>query len=304
LLIAGIPALFAIRRRFWGIVIGAVAIVGVGIIIGLISMYFVNREANQLLQEGLEHLGRARYQAAESAFQEARGKYIRTKNRLGEAKALRGIGDVYYYREEYRRALEDYYEPALTKFNGQDLVDEAETLRKIGNIYYREGEYDTAVSNLLRARTNFRRVGNKEGEAAVLSSIANVCVKRREFNKALFYFGEALNAIFQVESRSGQQIRATIYNNRANLYCKKEDATEEEYRKALEDAQQAITIHKSIVTLHGEMIAHFTCGEVYECMNDFEKAREQFKKALEIAWGIPDKNFEARIERKLQDLPQ
>ena len=114
--------------------------------------------------------------------------------------------------------------------------------------------------------------------SVLLNNLAGVYEDQGEYEKALEYYGKALEVAERVLGND-HPLTATTYNNMAGVYKAQGDYEKalEYYGKALEVAERVLgNDHPLTATMYNNMAL------VYQAQGDYEKALEYYGKALEV----------------------
>lgn len=197
-------------------------------------------------------------------------------------------GWAYYFSEQYNEALKD--------FNKAIQLDSnlAQAYNGRASVYEKQGKFDEAKTNYLQAGKKY--LSQKEYDSA-----------RRDFNNAIKIdenYGEAYYWLGQVESfQSNYQetinqydkaislgyISEWIYNNRG---CAKYNL--KLYEDAIEDFDINIEKYPAFPN------SYRWRGESYYKLGEYEKAKPDFEKFLELEKNLEEKNkkeYEEKIEK-------
>jgi len=130
-----------------------------------------SREADRLLDEGLELYRISQWPQALDNWQRALALYRQVGNRFGEADVLNNIGLIYKSLGDYPEAL-DSYDQSLAFFRALgDRVGEFKTLANIGVIYQLLGDYPQALDYQEQSLAITRELDDRVGEASSLCKI-------------------------------------------------------------------------------------------------------------------------------------
>ncbi|MGK7925133.1 MAG: tetratricopeptide repeat protein [Spirulina sp.] len=289
------------RTRFWGCIL--VGIASVGILLPTLGRVILTwgeiqnalqspqlDKARQLLREGIllfqEEIPDLQGEAIPKLEQAAIFFHQAREQRL-EAFSLKYLGLVYSSLGEKQKALE-YYNQALTIFQVMgdvvgDRRGEAGILNNIGRVYFDLEEKQKALEYYNQALNLFQVVSDlggeadilnqfDEGEADILNNIGRVYFDLGEKQKALEYFGKALNLVQVGGDRVGE---ADILNNIGRVYF---DLGEKQ--RALEYFEKALNLHRqSPWGIGGQADTLNNIGRVYFDLGEKQKALEYFEKA-------------------------
>jgi len=152
-------------------------------------------------------------------------RFEKSGNFAGQADVYSGIGNVYYFQQDYLTALEMHYK-ALRIYERINS-DQGKSLcfQNIGNIFYQTDDDDEALLNYKKMYYFAFKSNFKFGIADALMNIGNIYFYKNDYKTALSYYIKSYNWFVQLK----KEIRA-IYalSNIANIY-----RLQKEYPKAI-----------------------------------------------------------------------
>ncbi len=190
--------------------------------------------------------------------------------------ALKHMGTVQYYEQNYRQSLE-YYEQALKLFRElEDKEGIAAILNNTGLLFERQGDFATALKRYNEASVLFSQVESAKPKLTLaLLNIGNVYYTLGRFDKALEYLSQALK---NSESMSDSLGMAPCYNNIGNVYL-----SLREYKSAIQFYFKAEEIHKSFDQKKKLSTVYNNIGEAYLGLDNIDEALKYNQLSLEIA---------------------
>jgi tetratricopeptide (TPR) repeat protein len=139
--------------------------------------------------------------AAMSKFETARSLFHETKNQMGEATSLMGLGLAHRELSEKQEALACYNQ-ALSLYRAIGFTaGEAMLLNNIGTVYSDLGEKQKALEYFNLALPLNRAARNRAGEAMALGNIGMAYKSLGEKQKALDYCFQALTLAYAAGTR-------------------------------------------------------------------------------------------------------
>ncbi len=211
----------------------------------------------------------------------------------GIAQALNNIGVVYYNFSDYNKALENHFKSLAMRKELGDKKDISASLNNIGNAYDGLSDYPHALDFFTQALKMREETGDKKGIAGSSNNIGNLYYSRGNYYKALEYFFEALK-IYEEQGESSVA-HANALHNIGNVYKEQNDSKNaiEFYEKGLK-MREEIEDEQGIGVSYNAIAALYLSSAVEQknstyAENDYTKAREYFKKAIEIQEKIDDK---------------
>jgi|GEM_PF-797197 len=219
---------------------------------------------------GLNHIRFNNYNKAINLFQEALLFYEKTQNRVGIAKALKDIGQVYYYLGNENTALDNYQKALLIFREVNDSDGIARIYNNIGLIFKEKGNVKLALDYLNQSLEIKKRQENTYGIANTLGNMGDAHMTNGEYDKAIKYFSQALEMWFELEYLHGI---TEVYNYLGEVYIKKGN-----YDKAILNLLECQKISlennfKQRLTVNSQLLS-----EAYFKKSDFKNAFEYLQK--------------------------
>ncbi len=192
------------------------------------------------------------------------------------AKALKSMGIVHYYQQNFRQSQE-YYEQALAiykELNDQEGV--ASILNNVGTIYERQGDYSQALKKYNESAKAFGQIDNgKKKETIALANIGNVYYTLGRFDKALEFLSQALSNSEEMNDSAGM---APSFNNIGNIYLSLKD-----WNTAIDFYTKAEKIHLKLGEKQKLSTVYNNIGEAYLGLNKIPEALKYNQLSLDIA---------------------
>ncbi len=184
--------------------------------------------SSSLTSKAINQIWIGNYEEAKSSFNQAI-KF--DPDRITFSKIYRGIGIIYFYQNNYPKALE-YNNKALIIF--EELKDNkgiASIISNNGNIYHELNNHKKAIEYYKKALLINTKIGNKISMINNLTNIGASYYKLNEDSEALVYYGKALKL---AKSEGNKSMEANILGNLALIYkdLKKYDEAIESHEKA------------------------------------------------------------------------
>lgn len=223
---------------------------------------------------------------------------------------LTEMGRVNFGNENFRQALENFYQALRLSEKVGDTKSNATLKNNIAAVYYETDDLNKALDYFIQSLELERSIDNKLGVSKSLNNIAIIYNELGEYEHSLMYYEEALAIREDLNDRRGI---ATIYNNMGLVYLKlgKYDRAISYYKQSL-DISSNFEDYKGISNTLGnisrayllsrryaEAIAYANKGleysgksgsrlqdkdnyqtlySIYKETNDHEKALEYFEK--------------------------
>ncbi|BAZ02076.1 TPR repeat-containing protein [Tolypothrix tenuis PCC 7101] len=270
-------------------------------------------EADRLLKQGNELFDSDQNQAALKLFQQTLGIYRQIKDRQGESTALRKIGTVYDYLGEFKQAI-TYYKQALDIAEAiNDTDSTSRVLSNWGLAYLHLGNTQRTNEYCQKALAVAQESQNYETEALALKCISAFYLTTQSLDKGIDFIGQALEAIRKANGTPNDKLRQrqleiSLLNSRSDLYhalgtyklVNKDKTGYQLLNQSLQDRQQALTIAKQIGDTRRQGKALLGMGDTYSIQNQYSKAVETFKQALQLFQS--DKNSRSQLRETYTKL--
>jgi len=232
-------------------------------------------EADRLINEASQLIGKKQNQAALEKYQQALVIYREVGDREWEGKTLRNIGLVYVQQRQYSKALEIYQQALGVERAIGSRIGENVILSNIGEVYYRLEQYPEALEVWQQALGVERAMGDRDREGKTLYKIGKVYAHLGQYAKGLEYYQQSLSIMQAVGDREweGDNLAAIggVYSHQG------------QYPKALDFLQQAVVIKRAVGDKDGESLALNEFGVVYNELGQYSKALDFFQQALVIS---------------------
>jgi len=243
------------------------------------------KDAERLLDQGIQLYRTSRYREAIQAFESALGIYREIKDLNGEATSLLALGGQYESLGQYQKAIDFYQQSLAIQKQIGDRNGEATSLNNLGGVYDSLGQYQKAINLFQQSLAIKKQIGNRNGEAASLNNLGSAYKSLGQYQKAINLFQQSLAIKKQIGDRNGE---ATSLNNLGIAY-----KSLGQYQKAIEYYQQSLAIQKQIGDHNGESISLNNLGASYNSLGQYQKAIEYYQQSLAIVKQIGDRNGEA-----------
>ena len=206
-------------------------------------------------------------------------------DRLGEASALKNLGNVRRQTGDYPGATEALQE-ALGIFRDiGDRLGQAHALDDLGIVRWQTGDYPGATEALQEALGIFRDIGYRLGQASALNNLGVVRIRTGNYPGATEALQEALGICRDVGGRVGQ---ASALDNLGIVRGQTGD-----YPGATEALEESLGIFRDIGHRLGQANALGSLGTVRRLTGDYPGATEALEESLGILRDIGDRGSEA-----------
>jgi tetratricopeptide (TPR) repeat protein len=227
--------------------------------------------ANCIRKKGDIDLYRARYDSAQSSYEQALSIYQVRGTRQDEAACLLGLGDTYLFRANLRTASR-IHEEARSLFHALGhLLGEAHCLMSLGSASTYCSEHETALTYLQEARSLFKEIDNIRGEANCLLQLGHCLVEIQRYEDAKPCFDQALELFRRVGSLLGE---ANCIRVLGELFLK---------RGKIETAclhfQKALGLNRRVGSHLGEANCIQRLGDAALACSDYDRAEALLRQA-------------------------
>jgi serine phosphatase RsbU (regulator of sigma subunit) len=193
----------------------------------------------------------------------------RNKDTLKNAVFNNNLADVFFYSENYPKAIEHYrkalyFAVLLDNKYGQGLIT-----TNIGSVYYQQEKLDSAKIYFIKAINLTLEVDDKEGYAINLENLGSFYHKINQLDSALLTYNKAEKIFKELNLRPNL---AGVYFNYSEVYFDKKN-----YVQATLYGEKSLKIAKEIDGLSQKRNANKVLYMVYEKLNNPAKALEHYK---------------------------
>ena len=205
---------------------------------------------------------------------------------------VRTIGSVFYYKNINEYAIK-YFKKSLEVFYEIDNKKEiARTLSNIAVMNEIAGNYSRALEQHYKALETMKVINDKKGISFVLNNIAVTYVEMNNYSKALTLYKQSLAIKKELTDSAGM---AATSNNIGVLFGERFQNTD--------SMNFYLDISLSLYKALGDSVNYATSlnnlSEIYLTINQFQKAKENSQKALEILEAKSHKKGIANCMRNL-----
>ncbi|HBX50299.1 MAG TPA: hypothetical protein DEH02_04415 [Bacteroidales bacterium] len=216
------------------------------------------------------------------------------KYKIGFARAYINIGRVYYYQDNFVKALE--WDILGLKVY-EELKDEkgiADCQRNIGNVYLNQKQYPKALEYYEKGLSMYEKLQDKKGIANCLRGIANTYMADKNYSSAKENYSKALQLYQEINDMKNM---STCYSNLGVIYM-----NTNEPQLALDYQMRGLKIKEKIGDKKGIAIILSSLGGMFADKNDAKKALEYFNRSLEVASEIKSLDLLQRNYASLASL--
>ena len=192
-----------------------------------------------------------------------------------------GLGEGYYYIQEYDSALTAYKNSLNYFITTKDTTMLSSTYNNIGMIHFYKADYGFALDAYLASLNLDKKMHNLLGVAKSHQNIGLIYSNWGMSEQELEHYKIALKIYKQLNDTNSI---ANLENNLGVTYVQQKN-----YKKALKHYEKAHGLFKEINDQSGEASALSNIGNVYIYQNDIETAIKCFYSAIKIFRKIDDK---------------
>jgi len=191
-----------------------------------------------------------------------------------ELRAMIEFGIEYFFRSDYKLALEYFFDALEIAEELGDITIISECYSEIGIVYKNQGKYDLALEYNDKAISLAEQETDTSWVAACYANHGTIYLKKSYYTLALDYYIKALKTFEKLDHKRRM---GACYLNIGKIYSEQTD-----YDKALEYFSRVLNISHET----GDRVSRTDCflniGKVYANMGEYELARDYTGKALEL----------------------
>ena len=229
--------------------------------------------------------------------------YIRLKtfdkNHFSFASSYTGLGNVYYYQNNFKKALA-YYQKTLRIYlerYSENHPEVANACTNLGNVYYLKADYEKALEYYRQSLDIYTQAFSEKHPdvAFAYEHLGLVHHGKGDYPKAFEYYHKALIIYDQTPSYNSDEI-ATIYSYIGNIYNKNGD-----YNQAFHYLNKALTtLSNKFGDCNAEVVwINYDLGDIFLNKSDYEQALSYFNKGLSLSLKMKNYNFVAHGYSKI-----
>lgn len=279
----------------------------------------LNGEGASLYNIGVTYELLKDYQRSIIFYKQSLTIAIQIDNEQAQFRVLNNLGDLYDNSlQQYQNGIE-YYQKALAIANRiRDYNSEATLLSKLGKLHNIIGKYQNAIEYYQQAVTIAKRIGDRYIEKDSLIGLTKVYKALGQYEKALGYNVQALTILITTPNVSDRDKYGDFVNDLSETYSdlakiikvdntgsssNKLDSTDTRLLKLqIPLLQIALASKRKTSDFYGESLILSNLGDIYNLLEQYEKAIEYYQQSLSIARQIGDRNGEANSFNNLGTL--
>jgi len=291
----------------------------------------VNEQADQLLKQGATAFQERRWEAAETAWQQALQLYRTTGNRQGEGRVLGNLAAIqdalgntskvlelfqaslaiaqelkdnrgeifarsnlaYAYRNQgnFKAAIAELQLALPLAQQSQDTESEFEILNQLGIGYRALGQYEAAIAQLQQSLTLARQQNNAQGVANSLGNLANTYTEQGNYPAALEHYNQTLELMRSLQNTVGE---ATVLQRLGSLYANLGNRLEAAKRFA-----QSLALARQLGDRRLEAYNLGNLGRAYFNTDKPEAGIQSLEQALSIMQALGDRAGQSTLQLSL-----
>ena len=239
---------------------------------------------------------RCRYQDWQHGHQLALAAARSAGNTRGTAMLLRGLGQLYIYRDEFDRAIEALETSAQLCQDEGDKRGEALSIAMLGTVSRVRGRYDEAVARVEPALAMAAREEDRHLEAQLTCSLAVLLLAQGKLPEAEYWFAEALR---QANALDDRHRAAVVQRRTSHLHDRRGDPGE-----ALRLLHLALATFEDLTDERCAAYTLLEIGRVHAGQPDRSEAVPPLERAATVFRRHGDHRDEAACRELLGDLAE
>ncbi len=214
------------------------------------------------------------YDSALAAYKNALKYFIAINDTIRLASTYNNIGLLHFYKADYGLALDAYLTSLSLEKKKNNRSGIAKSHQNIGLIYGNWGRYEQELEHSKLALDIYKELNDSNSIANMENNIGIIYVRQDKFKEALKHYQKALQYFTLLNDLSG---KASALSNIGNdyLYLNNTDI-------AIKYINRAIKIFKQINNKRGLLHAYSAMGEAYAKKGNKRKAIEYYLKSEDI----------------------
>ena len=230
------------------------------------------------------------YQNAQDVGKSALTLKRKIEDKVGEGKALRGMGFIYWRSGDYNKALE-YHQNALNVHRElRSREAEGFELTSLGEIYRKLGRYGDALSCLNEAVRIYRELRNMSSQHVCEFNIGSVYRDMGNYEACLEHYLECDRLLKERGISLNTYANFSVPNGIANVYWRLGN-----YNESLKYYGQALGISRALGERREEGNILGYMAAIYGILADYQQSINHYIEALKIYIELEDKVSEARV---------
>jgi tetratricopeptide (TPR) repeat protein len=207
-------------------------------------------------------------------------------DKVGEGKALRGMGFIHWRSGDYEEALK-YHKEALNIYRGlRDGEAVGFELISLGEVYRKLGQYEDAFPCLQEARKIYKELGILTGQHTCAFNIGSVYRDMGNYQTCLEYYQECWRIIKEESGLSSHNFYGALAvpAGIANVYWHLGN-----YKESLSYYREALDISRALEDRFEEGNILSYMAAIYGILGDYQESISHYEEALKIHRELEDK---------------
>lgn len=248
------------------------------------------------LNRGISYFFQSELEEANTYLLEALDWCDKNGDKRGQADAKNFLGLVYWIFGDFERGFEFVSESLALNQEIQDIDHQAWNLNTLGGFHYDSKNYQQSLEYFKRACALFKKEHDTGGQARALNGIGNVYGMLGDDKKALDYQNKSLKVL---QSTENYLPRAKTLNDLGLILQRLG-----KYDEALEHFNEGLTIRQEVGFSTGETTTLLDLGNLFLEQKKVDKALEIINTALQLAIQIKAKPKISRAYKSLFEIYQ
>jgi CHAT domain-containing protein len=195
----------------------------------------------------------------------------KVRGRTQAGLALSGMGEVHLLQGNYPLALAHFNEALAAFSESGNKQGIATVLLDMGDAHLREANYERALVEYRQSNKASEEIGDKHGIALAMTGIGCVEVALQHYESALEFFQKSLT----IYNAPGEGMPVNVLDHISETYY-----AQRNYFSALEAANKAASIAKSLAAPKLIREAQTAVGRAESALGHFERATKAFSEAI------------------------
>jgi tetratricopeptide (TPR) repeat protein len=234
------------------------------------------------------------YDSALISYKKALRLFIDTRDTSYMASTYNNIGLIYFFKADYGKALDAYLASLALEEKKNNLLGVAKSHQNIGLVYSRWGRHEQELEHLLTALEIYQQLNDTNSIANTEINLGVFYANQKNYPEALDHYNKAYRLFNLLDDKSG---KASVLLNTGHLYFYQED-----YQKAADYFLKAASIFKKINDKRGLIFVNGALGKLYSQKGNYEKAIKYFFESEKLNKALGFKESRLNNLKNLYDL--
>ena len=189
------------------------------------------------LLEGLYYYGQSQFEECLKWTNLAISGFKRLDEPEYESLAIRTIGNVLNRKNDYKLALERYFESKELSEKRNDPKGAIKSAVNISLVYLYQGQYESSLEIIQSTLNNTKKMQDSRTEAVAIGSLAMVYQHIGLYDKAVEHYSKAIELLYKIDDMENLSIHLANIGNTYHELLEYGDAINN-FEKALEIAEK------------------------------------------------------------------